>query len=182
MNEQSRFATNQRKSMNQQSLLALTLAAALMSATTAFAATAAPVKPSVNGAVTDAGAAAAAAAGAALTAFHAALGAGDKDTALALMAPDVTIYESGYVERSRADYASHHLADDIAFAKTAKRKVLSHSARVDGKLAIVLDETETTGNSHGKAVHAFGTETTILERIDAHWLITHVHWSSRRAK
>ncbi|UUZ52432.1 hypothetical protein LP419_23420 [Massilia sp. H-1] len=45
-----------------------------------------------------------------MTAFHAAIHAGDKERALALMSPDIMIYESGYVERSRDEYASHHLA------------------------------------------------------------------------
>ncbi|UUZ46830.1 hypothetical protein LP420_23980 [Massilia sp. B-10] len=44
-----------------------------------------------------------------VTAFHAAIHAGDKERALALMSPDIMIYESGYVGRSRDEYASHHL-------------------------------------------------------------------------
>lgn len=118
----------------------------------------------------------------ALASFHAALAAGDKAKALDLMAPDVAIYESGFVERSRAEYASHHLADDMAFAKTATRKVIKQSERIAGNVAIIFEETETTGTSRGKDVHSYGTETAILEKKGDTWSITHVHWSSRQAK
>ena len=51
--------------------------------------------------------------------FHAALAAGDSAAALALLAPDVTILESGGVE-TRDEYRSHHLPGDIAFARAVK--------------------------------------------------------------
>lgn len=117
-----------------------------------------------------------------LASFHSALAAGDKPKALDLVAPAVAIYESGYVEGSRGEYASHHLAEDIAFAKTTTRKVIKHSERIEGNVAIIWEETETAGTSHGKDVHLFGTETAVLEKKSDSWLITHVHWSSRKAK
>lgn len=118
----------------------------------------------------------------ALSAFHAALTAGDKSTASDLLAPDVAIFESGYIERSRAEYASHHLAGDIDFAKTATRRVLKQTERVQSTMAVIWQETETTGMSKGKPVHVFGTETALLEKKGDSWTITHVHWSSRKAK
>src|SRR5687768_16973675 len=51
--------------------------------------------------------------------FHAALSAGDSTGAMALLAPDAVILESGGVE-TRAEYQSHHLQGDIAFAKSMK--------------------------------------------------------------
>jgi predicted trehalose synthase len=48
--------------------------------------------------------------------FHSALAAGDSNAALSLMAPDVIVLEAGGAE-SRAEYRSHHLAADIAFAR-----------------------------------------------------------------
>lgn len=117
-----------------------------------------------------------------VTAFHAALHAGQKDKALAYMSPSVLIYESGYVERSRDEYAAHHLASDMEFAKGTTRKVLRHNIREQGDMAIVVEETETNGSFKGKDVASFGTETVLLERKDGKWAITHVHWSSRKAK
>lgn len=117
-----------------------------------------------------------------VAAYHAALASGDKVKALSLLAADVAIYEAGYVERSRDEYAGHHLGGDIEFAKGATRKVLKQSERIDGKTAIVWEETETTGTARGKPVHAFGTETAVLEKHGDDWTIVHVHWSSRKAK
>lgn len=117
-----------------------------------------------------------------LAAFHAALSSGDKAKATSLLAPEITIFESGYVERSRDEYAGHHLGGDMEFAKNATRKVLKQTERIDGKTAIVWEETETTGTSRGKPVHAFGTETAVLEKNGDNWTIVHVHWSSRKAK
>ena len=118
----------------------------------------------------------------ALSALNAALAAGDKLKASDMLAPDVTIFESGFVERSRAEYASHHLAEDIAFAKTSTRKVLKHEERIEGNQAVVWEETETTGSANGKDVHVFGTETAVLVKKGDRWIITHLHWSSRKAK
>ncbi len=117
-----------------------------------------------------------------LSAFHEALVAGDKAKALALLSPEIAIYEAGYVERSRDEYASHHLGGDIEFAKTSSRKVLKQTERIDGNTAIILEETETTGTSRGKPVHVFGTGTAVLEKKGGGWSIVHIHWSSRKAK
>lgn len=116
-----------------------------------------------------------------MAAFHAALTAGDRSKALELLAPEVMIYESGYVERSRDEYASHHLGGDMEFAKNATRKVLRQGERVTGNTAVLWQETETTGTARGKAVHAFGTETAVLEKKGDDWTIVHIHWSSRKA-
>ncbi len=118
----------------------------------------------------------------ALDAFYAALASGDKNRATELLATDVTIYESGYVERSKAEYAGHHLPEDIAFAKNADRKVLQTSERIEGKLAMIWQETETRAKHKGKDIHIFGTETSLLEKQGEQWRIVHVHWSSRKSK
>lgn len=118
----------------------------------------------------------------ALAAFYAAMAAGDKAKATELLAPDVTIYESGYVERSRAEYAGHHLPEDIAFAKTSTRTVLQQNQRVDGNLVVIWAETETKAKVKGKDIQIFGTETALLQKNGEDWQIVHVHWSSRKAK
>lgn len=116
----------------------------------------------------------------AVAAFHAALAAGEQARAEALLAPDITIYESGYVERSRAEYAGHHLPEDIKFAQTSTRKVLRQTERRDGNLAVVWAETETQAKLKGKDVRILGTETTLLQKTGESWAIVHVHWSSRK--
>lgn len=115
-------------------------------------------------------------------AFHAALAKGDKARAASLLAPEVAIYEAGYVERSREEYAGHHLGGDIEFAKNSTRKVLNQTERIDGKTAVVWEETETTAVIGGQAAKVFGTGTAVLEKNGDDWSIVHVHWSSRKAK
>lgn len=117
-----------------------------------------------------------------VSAFHAAIHAGDKTRALALLSPAIVIYEAGHVERSRDEYASHHLGSDMEFGKAVTRKVLKHSERIDGNLAMVMEETETIGKFKDKPVHSFGVETAILEKQGDGWVIVHVHWSSRKPK
>ena len=117
-----------------------------------------------------------------VSAFHAAVTAGDTNKALALLSPTIVIYESGHVERSREEYANHHLGSDMEFSKAVTRKVLKHQERVDGNIATVLEETETTGAFKGKPVNSLGVETAVLEKKGDGWVIVHVHWSSRKAK
>lgn len=117
-----------------------------------------------------------------IAAFHAALAAGDKAKALSLLAPEVVIYESGHVERSRDEYASMHLAGDIDFARSSTRKVLKETERIDGNIAVVSEETETTGMAMGMPVRLLGTGTAVLEKRGDAWSIVHVHWSSRKLK
>ncbi|QYF96021.1 nuclear transport factor 2 family protein [Massilia sp. PAMC28688] len=115
-----------------------------------------------------------------VTAFHAAITAGERDKALAMLSPEVVIYESGHVERSRDEYAKGHLGSDIAFGREMTRKVLKRSERVSGNMALVFDETETSGTWKGKPVKSMGVETAVLEKQGDGWIITHVHWSSRK--
>lgn len=117
-----------------------------------------------------------------LAAFHAALVAGDQAKAAELLAPDISIFESGYVERSRAEYAGHHLPEDIAFAKTSTSKVLQTKESIDGNLAVIWQESETRAKLKGKQLHIFGTETSVLQKTGDSWSILHIHWSSRKAK
>ena len=50
--------------------------------------------------------------------FLAALRAGDYETVLGLLDPQVIVYESGSVEHSRDEYAAHHMKADAEFLKS----------------------------------------------------------------
>lgn len=114
--------------------------------------------------------------------FHAAMRAGDQAAAEALLLPEVLIYESGWVERSRAEYAGHHLPSDIAYAKQSKTRVLQQQVSEAGEMALVNSETETTATKDKLTSRYAGTETIVLKRVDGDWRIAHVHWSSRKLK
>lgn len=112
-------------------------------------------------------------------AFHAALKSGDTAGALAFLAPDVMIFEQGGAERSRDEYASHHLGSDAAFAAASEAAVARRSGWADGDVAWIASEGRTTGQFNGRAVDRLTTETMVLKRHAEGWRIHHIHWSSR---
>lgn len=115
-----------------------------------------------------------------LKAFHAAMASGDSAAASALLATDVTIYESGYVERSKAEYVAHHLPEDIKFAQSSKRSELASGERHSDNMVVIWTETQTQATVKGKAVRILGTETAVLQKTGDSWALVHIHWSSRK--
>jgi uncharacterized membrane protein/ketosteroid isomerase-like protein len=114
-------------------------------------------------------------------AFHAALKHGDGAAAMGLLDPEVVIYESGYVERSAAEYAGHHLAADMEFSHDMDTAYLDRRVEREGGIATVASETSTTGTFKGKDYEFRGTETVVLKQTEQGWRITHIHWSSHPA-
>lgn len=155
--------------------LAVVLSLVVLTATPALAQDHAHGHDQAAGSVT----AEAAGAATAVDAFHAALKAGDTAAALALMSPDVMIFEEGGAERSRDEYASHHLGSDAAFAAASEATVARRSGWADGDIAWITTEGRTTGQFNGRAVDRLTTETMVLKRHTDGWRIHHIHWSSR---
>ena len=110
--------------------------------------------------------------------FNAALAAGDSAGALALLAGDALIVESGSVE-TRADYRAHHLPADIEFARavTSTRTVVR--VTVQGDAAWVVSTSVSQGQANGRQVNSSGAELMVLRRVGSGWQISAVHWSSR---
>ncbi len=111
-------------------------------------------------------------------AFHAALVQGDTDAALALMAENALIFESGGVERSRAEYAGHHLKADAEFSAAMRRTLVDRLSGEDGNTAWVMSVETVTGSFRNRAINSRSVETMLLRRIDKQWRIVHIHWSS----
>lgn len=114
-----------------------------------------------------------------VAAFHAALAAGDGDAALAHLAPEVVILESGGSEKSRDEYASHHLGGDMRFAASSTREMLDQRQETYGDTAVVLSWSRTTGSVGDRQIDSNGVETMVLRRAGNTWRIVHIHWSSR---
>ena len=110
--------------------------------------------------------------------FHRALAAGDSAGALALLAEDAVIVESGAVE-SRREYRSHHLPADIAFARAIPGTRRAVQLVVRGNTAWVTSTSTVRGSYRGKPVNSSGAELMVLTRAQARWKISAVHWSSR---
>ncbi len=116
-----------------------------------------------------------------IDAFHAALKVGDTDKALALLAEDVVIFEEGGAERSRDEYAAHHLEADASFAAVSEAAMTRRSGWADGDIAWVMSEGRTTGLSGDRTIDRMTVETMVLKRGSEGWRIKHIHWSSQAA-
>ncbi len=110
--------------------------------------------------------------------FNAALASGDSAAAMSLLAPDAVILESGGVE-TRAEYQSHHLPGDIAYARSMKSTRGPIRVSVRGDVAWASSTSTTTGESRGRQVNSAGAELMVLTRTAAGWRISAIHWSSR---
>lgn len=116
---------------------------------------------------------------AAVERYHDALARGDSVAALALLAPDATILESGGVETVE-QYRSHHLPGDIAFARAVPRTRGPMRVVVNGDVAWASSTSVTEGTFRDRPINSAGAELMVLERAASGWRIVAIHWSSRR--
>ncbi|MEP6982579.1 MAG: DUF4440 domain-containing protein [Sphingomicrobium sp.] len=117
-------------------------------------------------------------AAATVDAFHAALQRGDTRLAAALLAEDALIFEEGGAERSKAEYAAHHLPADAAFSKVGHSNIVRRSGGSSGSFGWIATEGRMSGTYKGKPVDRVTTETMLLRRVGQGWKIFHIHWSS----
>lgn len=113
--------------------------------------------------------------------FHAALARGDSASATALLDPQVEVLESGEYE-TRDDYLRHHLAADIAFARTVRSSRQLRRVVQAGDGAWVISTSRAVGTFAGRPVDTEGAELMVLARTSAGWRIAAIHWSSHRRK
>lgn len=119
---------------------------------------------------------------AALDSFHAALAAGDRERALAALAPEIVIFEAGGAELSRDEYAHHHLAGDMEYLQATATERVDRRSGASGDVVWVLTRSRTSGTFRDKPVATQGVETALLVRSASGWRIVHLHWSSRAAR
>ena len=120
------------------------------------------------------------AAAAVVDGFHAALARGDTQAALTFLADDALIFEGGAVERSKSEYAAHHLAADAAFSQAVPGVRHRRSGDAVGDIAWIASEGHTTGTYKDTPVDRLTTETMVLKRVGDTWKIVHIHWSSAK--
>lgn len=111
-------------------------------------------------------------------AWQEALAAGDRSGVVGHLAPDLVIYEQGFVEQGRDRYAEGSMPNDITFASMVRRRVLSREAWEDGNVAWVLTRTAVTGDFGEQQLALVNTETLLLRRTDLGWKIVHIHRSA----
>jgi ketosteroid isomerase-like protein len=113
--------------------------------------------------------------------FQNALSSGDSAAALALLAPDAVILESGGIE-TRSEYRSHHLSGDVSFARAVKSVRSQLKVTVSGTTAWTTSTSTTQGDYNGRAINSTGAESMVLSKTAAGWRIRQIHWSSRNRR
>ena len=117
---------------------------------------------------------------AALQAFSDALEVGNRDLAVARLAPDLKVIEDGR-EESRADYIGGHLAADIEYQKSVKTVLVERSVFNDGpSQARIVSKVRMVGNRSDKMVDMTVLETAILKRVSGEWRISRLEWASAK--
>jgi hypothetical protein len=106
---------------------------------------------------------------------------GDVAAAERVLSPNVTIYEQGHIESSRAEYMAHHFKEDAAYAKVVPSTVVAAKAEIDGSVAVVNATSTAQGVYKQKPVKSTTVETYVLRLRQGAWQIEHIHWSSAKA-
>jgi ketosteroid isomerase-like protein len=112
-----------------------------------------------------------------VTAFHDALAKGNRNAALALLAPDVQILETGHRE-TRDEYEKRHLDSDIEFAKAVPSTRGALVVRQEGNVAWTTATGRSKGSLRGRNFDAENAELMVLVKTDDGWRIRAIHWSS----
>lgn len=110
--------------------------------------------------------------------FHDALARGDTARALELLSPDARILEGGGIE-TVAEYASHHLPADMAFAAAVERNRQPPAVVVRGDVAWAMSTSRTQGTYREREIDSRGAELVVLSRRGGQWRIEAIQWSSR---
>lgn len=111
-------------------------------------------------------------------AFHRALEAADTAAVRDLLADDVIVEEGGGLE-DRAEYLSHHLPADMAFARAVEAEREAVRVHVRGDMAWVASTSRRVGRFRDRDLDLRGAELMVLTRTPAGWRIAAIHWSSR---
>ncbi|MGH8518601.1 MAG: nuclear transport factor 2 family protein [Panacagrimonas sp.] len=113
--------------------------------------------------------------------FHRALRGNEPDKVLDALSKDAVIYEQGFAETSRDEWARKQLGPAIAFARDTDRRVIRRRAGEDDRAAWVISRTQTFVDVSDRKVMLEGAETAILRREGKQWKIVHLHWSAHEA-
>lgn len=115
-------------------------------------------------------------------ALHAAITAGDAQVLGEMLDSKVLIFESGGVESSLEEYASHHMHSDMEFMAGMSREVLDREVYETDTMAVVSTRSRLSGKFRDREIDLFNTETLLMMSTAEGWKIHHIHWSSAAAE
>ena len=111
--------------------------------------------------------------------LQAALKNSDESALRAILDEDVLIFESGGVESSFAEYASHHMGADMSFMQGIEREILSRTVTAQGDLGVVITRSRLSGTYRNRPSDISSNETLVLQRQEQGWRVIHIHWSAK---
>jgi len=112
-----------------------------------------------------------------LDAFHHALSEGNGDGALALLHDNATILEGGHVQ-TKSEYASGHLASDMAFIGAVNVETVSRDSQISETQATVTSRQKISGTFQDRDVDHEMLETAALAKTTDGWRIISLVWSA----
>lgn len=110
--------------------------------------------------------------------FKAALASGDSAAVLALLHPEVRVFESGHAETAE-EYRAGHLPADMEFLAGVEAATTWERLTATDGLALYESTYQATGRFRDREIDVRGVETLVLTPVDGEWRIRHIHWSSR---
>lgn len=113
--------------------------------------------------------------------FAEALQKGDAAAAMALLAADALILESGS-KQTRAEYEEKHLHEDMAMLKAVPMTRSDLVIKQEGSAAWATSLYRINGAFEGKEINSQGAELTVLTRSGGAWKIRAIHWSNHSLK
>jgi ketosteroid isomerase-like protein len=116
-----------------------------------------------------------------VNAFHRALKEGNGDAAMALLAPDALILESGHIQ-TKQEYGSGHLAGDMALMKAVSVTHSDFTVKQEGAVAWTTQTYRVKGTHKEREIDSQGVELMVLTQTPEGWRIRAVHWSNYAIK
>ena len=117
---------------------------------------------------------------AALQAFSNALEVGNRDLAIARLAPNLKVVEAK-IEEGYADYVGGHLAADMAYQKTVRTVLLERAVLNDGPMRVrVISKMRMVSNRSDKPGNTIVDETAVLAKLPDGWKIERLEWTSSK--
>lgn len=111
-------------------------------------------------------------------AFHEAMRSRNREKVLSMLAPDLVVFETGYLQSTRDEYVKNNLSDDIKFASALEYRPLSRGVIGSGESMTVLTKASIRGVFGDQRVDLVQSETMTLRRTKTSWEIVHLHWSA----
>lgn len=115
-------------------------------------------------------------AGRAVKQFQQTLRSGSSKAIPHFLASNATVYETGDVERTAKEYLTAHLSADIEFLAQMKITDLEHQVIEANTMAYSIARYHVQGEFKQQKIDKNLTETIVLQLIDGHWKIVHIHW------